>query len=324
MDSIMSMRVLDKLSQALRLRIPPKALIERRTLSDLAAYVDENMPSLDAARADEAPDRARSTLVTLRKGGSREPFFCVHPMFGVGIAYQSLAKHLGDDYPIHSFDAPGATSDEPPCDDIHELARRHVASMREAQPKGPYRLGGFSFGVIVAFEMAQQLVRAGEEVRSLVLVDMPAPAGPGQTTRSFGTVARLFGFPLDTSALQALDVEAQADQMANAFAKLVMLPEDIAGSSKIVDMYRAHFKGIARYEPARYPGKITFIRGGELVGGGSREQMASLDPSYGWAAFSDQPVRLLEIAGNHFNLIFEPVVRDLARLVRRALDEDER
>ena len=63
---------------------------------------------------------------------------------------------------------------------LHKMAARYIGAIKAEQPDGPYNLGGWSSGGILAFEMARQLVAAGEEVNRLVLVDTPAPAFRGR------------------------------------------------------------------------------------------------------------------------------------------------
>jgi amino acid adenylation domain-containing protein len=95
--------------------------------------------------------------VPLRKGGSARPLFLVHG--GVGeLAYaRHLAAELHPGFPVYGFAAPGLHAEEAALDSVPELAARYVAALRRIQTRGPYRLGGWSAGGMIGYEMARQL-----------------------------------------------------------------------------------------------------------------------------------------------------------------------
>ncbi|MCC6554360.1 MAG: polyketide synthase, partial [Polyangiaceae bacterium] len=115
------------------------------------------------------------SLVPLQPSGARPPFFFVHPAAGVVFPYVELARRLGPDQPFYGLQAAGLDGESPPDMTISAMARRYVGALRSAAPRGPYYLGGFSFGCLVAYEMAVELAREGDEVGLLALVDEPAP-----------------------------------------------------------------------------------------------------------------------------------------------------
>lgn len=117
---------------------------------------------------------ARS-LIALQPSGSRRPFFCVHPAGGTVFCYRDLARCLGTDQPFYAFQAAGLYGDPAPRGRLESIAAAYVDEMHHAQPEGPYQLGGWSVGGILAFEMAQQLTALGQEVSVLVLIDSYLP-----------------------------------------------------------------------------------------------------------------------------------------------------
>ena len=100
-----------------------------------------------------APAAAWSPLVPIQVGGG-EPPFCVHPVGGHVGCYAPLARHLGSDQPFYGLQAAGLEGDQEPGDEVEAMAARYLAAVRAVQPHGPYRLGGWSFGGLVAFAMA--------------------------------------------------------------------------------------------------------------------------------------------------------------------------
>ncbi|HEV2736909.1 MAG TPA: amino acid adenylation domain-containing protein, partial [Longimicrobiaceae bacterium] len=111
----------------------------------------------------------------LRLGdGAGTPFFCVHAAGGMAAAYLRLARRQ-DDRPFYGLQARGLAPGETPAGSVEEMAARYVEAVRSVQPRGPYLLGGWSVGGTVAWEMAQRLRAAGEEVALLALIDSWAP-----------------------------------------------------------------------------------------------------------------------------------------------------
>ena len=119
-----------------------------------------------------SPDRPIS-LIALQPRGDLPSFFCVHSIGGDAVQYRLLAKYMGEDRPLYAFHR---RADDDLSASVPVLAARYIALMRQTQPAGPYHLGGYSFGAIVAYEMARQLVAAGDEVADLLVVDTRCPS----------------------------------------------------------------------------------------------------------------------------------------------------
>ena len=98
---------------------------------------------------------------TYAASGSKRPFYCVAPAGGVVFPYYNLAPYLGDERPIYGLQDPGLEKGHAPFETVEDLAAYYISAMKTVQPQGPYMMGGWSFGGTVAFEMAQQLRRAG-------------------------------------------------------------------------------------------------------------------------------------------------------------------
>jgi len=147
-------------------RVPMAALLEGTTVRDLAG----------AVRAHEAGQRRSSGLVTIQEGDpSRPTLYVTHDLHGSAFRFRHLAAALGADQPVKGFESPALTGERFPFTRIETLALRYATELQRDQPHGPYHLCGYSFGGILAFEMARHLRRAGEEVALLAVVDI----GPG-------------------------------------------------------------------------------------------------------------------------------------------------
>ena len=112
-----------------------------------------------------------STLLKINENGSRTPFFYLHgDLFGGGFYSLKLSRALGSDQPFYVMPPHDVrTSLEAPS--IEEMAAAHLQALRAVRPRGPYIIGGFCLGGIVAYELAQQIAAAGETVEMLLLID---------------------------------------------------------------------------------------------------------------------------------------------------------
>jgi phthiocerol/phenolphthiocerol synthesis type-I polyketide synthase E len=116
--------------------------------------------------ATRAQDAHHTGLVPLSTAGSGVPLFLAADAFGTTMAYRELAGRLGTDRPVFGVEPAAARRTR-----IEEIAEAGVRAVRSAQPRGPYVLGGWSFGAVVAHEMARRLLAAGEQVDGLVCID---------------------------------------------------------------------------------------------------------------------------------------------------------
>jgi hypothetical protein len=124
-----------------------------------------------------SPEEARTPLVAVQTQGKKRPFFYLHVHWQGGAFYSfPLARVLGEDQPFYVLDPYKFEGlQQPPA--LEEMAQEYVRVMRTVQPEGPYLLGGFCGGCVIAFEIAQQLRNSGQEVALLVLIE------PGVTGR---------------------------------------------------------------------------------------------------------------------------------------------
>lgn len=145
----------------------------------------------------ESLGRAHELLVPLNDAGSSLPFYCVHSISGKATDYLALARLLGPDQPLFAFQIPmakrapryGGSFSET---SILEIARHYADELERHQEAGPLILGGWSFGALIAFEMAQLLKARGRDVRLLIVFDFVPPnctaSGTGFLRRFWRTI----------------------------------------------------------------------------------------------------------------------------------------
>ncbi|CCD97020.1 hypothetical protein BRAO375_850013 [Bradyrhizobium sp. ORS 375] len=158
--SLLLLTLRDRLQRATGRELPLPILFARSSIAQIARAL---------ASEDDAADLP-SQLLPFRRSGSAAPLFLVHPAIGTSLGYGALADALPADWPVFGLEAPPAAQ----AGDLVTLAASYVALMRKVAPRGPYRVGGWSLGGAIAFEMARQLDDAGEQVQ-LVLIDAGLP-----------------------------------------------------------------------------------------------------------------------------------------------------
>ncbi len=160
-DSAQALALTSRIARYVGEELTPSIIYERPTIDALARYLCSS------------EDKSR-VLIQLQTGNAAKfpNLFCVHPVGGSAMAYLGLVKTMDADMPVYAFSNERGIV---PSDDLVAMAEQYVLAMRNVQPKGPYHLLGYSFGGIVAYEMARQLMLSGEQVGGLYLIDSPAP-----------------------------------------------------------------------------------------------------------------------------------------------------
>ncbi|MCC6488136.1 MAG: SDR family NAD(P)-dependent oxidoreductase [Candidatus Hydrogenedentes bacterium] len=156
-----------------RIRLPRRLGGFARRVADELGYA---LPVEETLSASGEPNVAQTVqhVIRIQPKGDKSPFFCVAPAGGIAYTYFNLPQYIGEDTPFYALQDPSLNPIQEPYETLQELAAEHVAAIRAIQPEGPYYIGGWSFGGAVAFEMAQQLTRAGHTVGLLAIIDTEA------------------------------------------------------------------------------------------------------------------------------------------------------
>ena len=161
--SLLAARLIERIEQVFGKKIPLSTLFAGPTIEDLANALQQ-----------QAGVGSRIPVVAVQADGSRRPFFFLHGDFNGGPFYCfPLARDLGPDQPFHTLE-PYRFDDLRTPPTVEVVAASHIKSMRAIQPEGPYLLGGYCNGGLVAYEMARQLYAEGQTVDLLVLMN-PMP-----------------------------------------------------------------------------------------------------------------------------------------------------
>ena len=251
--------------------------------------------------------------VPLQPAGTRPPLFCLHNHAGHVLEYRQLATLMGPDQPVYGIRSLNTESYTEFRLEI--LATQYVREIQRVQPGGPYNLCGNCFGGLIAFEVAQQLRRNGEEVAVLALIDTAFPAGIVKT------VIRRLSIGKNWRELSRLSIRKGILSLRGKLARFYLwisgqLEQHLQigfanrtrgsglrqGSLRTVDYHKEVEK---RYRPRAYGGNMTLVC------------LAVKENQLGWIKIGGRNLKIVQLAdqdGGYSNphLVHEPYVNSLA------------
>jgi len=216
---------------------------------------------------------------------------------------------------------------------IEDMAAHYIKALRVVQPQGPYWLGGYSFGGLVAFEMAQQLHSQGQRVALLALLDTWAPLFDGEVDLfeddDAKTIATFIGkqnLPMPYDEFRQLDSDEQALCLLETARKINVMPlgAGLPEIRRFLHVWKANIRATASYMPRIYPNCITLFKSEvpitETDLPESRIDLRDADSTLGWGKLSAQPVTVCTVPGTHETMVDEPHVQILAERLRSYLN----
>jgi aspartate racemase len=304
--SLLAVRLLARIRRDVGPELSLATLFQNPTIEHLAILL----------RQDKMAVAPFSALVPMQAGHpDKRPLFLVHPAGGNVLCYVDLVRHLGHEQPCYGLQARGLDGERAPHTQVKAMAGYYVTLLRTVQPDGPYLLGGWSIGGVIAFEMAQQFLALGQEVNLLALIDSHVPQDYQETESDDLTLLANFaldlGLPLermqfDTQHLRQLDADARLALVLEEAKRVHVLPGDLelAQVCRLFQVFKNNVQAVARYEPRVYAGTITLFK--------AQERAAKFDAYLGWGAVAAGGLTTRTIPGNHYTLVREPHVKVLA------------
>jgi amino acid adenylation domain-containing protein/FkbM family methyltransferase len=318
--SLAAVRLMARVLAGFGQDLPLSLLFARPTIEALADLLRGSLaPGVE-------PPGVEWSLVEIQPAGEGTPFFCVHPAGGDVLCYSALARQLGVSRPFLGLRSP--TPDGPAPARLEDLASRYLEEVRAAQPAGPYLLGGWSLGGLVAFEMARQLRRAGETVGLVALIDPSAPfaasaaSAASATARAIGDDVLALRFARDFAALQGralppLPVARGGGsvllQLFDGLKAAGLLPEEIGIDElrRRFALFEQNVRAAERYTPGPCDAPMALF----LTEGGPGVEARAAD----WAPLAAGGVEIHRLEGDHYSLLASERVEALAARLRPLL-----
>ena len=317
--SLLAVRLIRQTEKAFGKKLPLVALFQAPTIEQLAELISQSivLPTW-------------SSLYPIQPHGSKPPFFWVHGEDSDAF----LPRYLGPDQPLYGLRHQSADGTPALYTTVVDIAAHYLSEIRTVQPQGPYFLGGYCFGAMVAFEIAQQLKKADQEVPLLFFLDpaepnvnrSPAPSAPtparfsnegtsllDEISRHLQNIKSLKRNEKAHYVLQRVKGKIKASFIDKLLKRIVCrayltlgyrIPPSLR-SRYILDVYG---RAIAGYVPQVHPGRLIVFEADE-----------ECDPDR-WERLALGGLEIHEIPGDHTIVLHEPYVRDWGNLLKMQID----
>ncbi|MGW7365536.1 non-ribosomal peptide synthetase [Streptomyces sp. NPDC054841] len=319
-NSLLAIRLMSEIEKATGANLPLSALLEANTVEQLANRIQagSGTAAQPAHQADRTP-----------------PFFCVHAGGGGVLAYAELARAMTPEHTLVGIEAAGLRPGGTMPADLWEMARTYAQEIRERRPVGPYLIGGWCLGGIIAHEVAQQLARQGETVAALVVLDSSAPpravpdeqVGAGVDLGTAGTddaadedlelltrFAWHYQLELDDAKLPAMSGEERFAHILERARLANVLPAD-AGSERfeqLLAVYQHNMRAADAYVQRGQPAEVAQFPV-LLVRAEDDPIWPSLDDTLGWAGLYGDLVDVVSAPGDHHTMLNPDRAEELAK-----------
>ncbi|MBL9152512.1 MAG: amino acid adenylation domain-containing protein, partial [Verrucomicrobiales bacterium] len=358
--SLLGMKLFSRIQRTFDLSLPLGKLFRAPTVRQLAHVIDAELgtkapaliatptPTAEPAPATAPAPRPRggyrviddepatastpalhepvaSTVVPLQLKGAGNPLFAVHGGDGGILFYGKLSERLGEDRPFYAFEAPALTAGGPiPDDSVEETAAQYVRELLKVQPSGPVHLCGYSFGGVVAFEMARQIMDMGRGIGFLGLIDTENPAIEARRLSLSERVAANWNDRSREKAGVLEKMGALGRRVGSGLAyRLYFEAEDAlartlptakhAGWLRQVQLRKAHERAMESYSPGPFDGRLTLFRA--TMGGDKFE----IGYDYGWESLVHGGLDIIDVPGNHVSLFHDENIEGVSAAFREAL-----
>jgi acetoacetyl-CoA synthetase len=304
-------RLFAEIAQARGRELPSATICYAPTIGTLAALLEQ--PTLPRF----------SPFLQLKTGSEKPPIF-IAPGVGGRASFSPLARHIHTGHPIYGIQAKGVDGLEEPFERVESMATFYLDALKQVQPRGPYILVGYSFGGLLALEMAQRLFDGGEKIALLVLMDTyphPRYFPPSERLRLIAKrmrsrishvkqmpLGRVFSLSIRALERRLRRVGARPRTPSTETSRL-----SFAETLSLVEA--SNFIAMAHYRPRFYRGKIRFVRP-------EGDNYLPSDPAALWKGLAAE-LDVEIVPGDHLGMVnthFESLAAVLTRYVKEAVD----
>jgi amino acid adenylation domain-containing protein len=313
--SVLAARLFTKILRTLGKELPLSTLFRSPTIELLAKELE---PS---------EGQTYTTIVAIQPNGSKTPFFCVHGGAGSTLFLQELARHLGPEQPFYGIEPEGMDGRQFQRPAVEQMAAHYLAEVRKVQPSGPYYLGGYCFGGLVAFEMARILQQQGESAELVALFSAALrfnhrlkgaiPSTAPRVKGSFGTrLANASASPGRTARnlTGAMYWKAVTHARRFSYRTLFRLGRRLPPGMRAMYVLESLENAELMFCPKPYSGTLTLFHGSEAK---------EFGPDLGWDGLAEQFEHYLVGDGaldSRRDIMHEPLVGITARKLAACLN----
>jgi amino acid adenylation domain-containing protein len=280
--SLLAVRLFVKIERSLARSLPLASIFEAPTVEQLAARIGAASPSATSG-----------CVVVLQGAGTKPPLFCLAGLHGHAFRFRHLVRPLGVDQPLYGLQYPGLDGQSEPLTKVEDIAAELIQHIRQVQPQGPYYLSGYSFGGLVAYEIAQQLTAQDQPVGMLAFFDTLAP-------------------DLYDAAARSKEEMERADHSPDAGSSLLNWLDRVT---------MANNHAADCYVPQPYPGRVVLFRAAEPWDETEPGSEHNDDPCNGWGDLVRGGLEVHVVPGDHYKILDKPHAGVLGEKLRACLLE---
>ena len=321
-NSLLAIELRNQLSALIDAPLAPDVVLANPTVADQAAFISARLADLDVT-GDQSDRWQAERLVPLRREGEADPLFLVHPFYGGVEVFAPLVQHLAPGRPVYAFRARGVAPDETPHGSMDEFTDAYLAAMQTVQGEGPYTIAGYSAGGVIAYELARKLEAIGQRVQ-LVLLDTWTFEAMRElsTTMAFqpgeGSALLLTAYahgcdvPLPTEVIDADEAGRLVDAALQS-GGLPLTRDDIARRARVSVAVIAALLSVGDgSDPIAAP--ILAIHSSGTTDDDPLLPVSdsAAARSIRWAQHTTGSVSTRPVPGDHFSMMAEPNVLDVA------------
>jgi thioesterase domain-containing protein/acyl carrier protein len=295
-DSLRAARLFAQIEVSFGVALSVSTILEARTINELAALL-----RIKSSGAEAVP------LVAVKPFGKKPPVFCIHNHTGDVLFCRDLPAFADSDQPIYGLQS-RCVKAQPVHSSVEQMAADYTTALERVHDHGPCLLFGYSFGGLVAFEMAHLLIARGRSVAFLGMFNTPAPGSlSGWPLRKFSYLSRRTRNEL--AKLPSLGTLGQLRHLATSaakFCRMVVRSATVDGwrvSTALLDQHAAkqigqkllkldeiNIAAAKNYFPTKvFPGQITFFRANGLP------YLYSVSPRAGWGPLAAMGVENVDV-----------------------------
>ena len=290
--SLLAARMMHQVGQLVGRPLPLAMLLQAPTVEQLTA-----------ALQGDGLSHYWSSIVAIQPKGEKSPFFCIHGVGGNIVGFRDLGRHMGPTHPFYGLQARGLDGTHPCLTRIEDMAVQYLQDIRSVQPEGPYFLGGYSFGGLVAYEMARRLTQRGERVAFLALFD----TSPGHVKPQTASLLKSLSRP--TPKFLFSDLPRGVYKGIRRRWRGLRVPRSLK------NVFFANTRAAEEYVLQPYEGKITLFRATE------KSLRAASNPYAAWRELALGGLEFQDIPGDHYGVLVEPQVAVFAERLKACIDE---
>lgn len=335
-SSLQAAMLTSQLTEALEVHVPTALIFDLADITQMATRLVELYPAemtnrfgadciekqfeqSGLAHSSDAGDQDsvnHPLIAPLKPSGMRPPIFMVHPPGGIVMCYRELSQHLPSDQPLFAIRSHGLHGNEELPDSIEHMAAAYLIAVKQTRSSGPYVLGGWSLGGLIAYEMARQLIAQGDDVKQLIMLDTTIPDGSSDLVpaKEQVNVGLEYGIDLTLEELSELPPEEQLPFLWDHAKKLGVLddnspPEVVAQSLEdLQGLFSHHVECSSKYKLAPLPIDVTLFRPTDTP------QEIEVAHDRGWGNLVSK-VNVDFVPGHHHSMVQSPNVEQLAKKI---------